>query len=342
MSETADRSEPLQLEGANSRLWLVITVIALAVISAATLFVGICCHGDARIYLLSLSSSAVASLLVYFLVSVLADPRRLRFQQHESIRYAIDYSAKGFRSLFKESLPSRIFDSSTAPTADFSSCVVGEMRRSRSYEVKGTSCRVASVRLQRAAAKRTELKLEVVRFLMVDPRESDLLKSISTMKFREAVPIGEATIDDDVARNKMDVYITLVMLHDLRHQIPVEVFLHRDLPFYRSEHFEKAVFLSYYVGPKPFHETLMFKPKSRSFKAYEGAKRMTRDSATMVLRFGHGTGKDGIDSETTLRMTLSLLGCDHEISELRAKGRERAAEIASSLKSSGVDDHALF
>lgn len=335
--------DPDAIEKENSALWLVLTLLALIAAAAGAAFMATKFDGDTRAYLLSISSSAAASLVVYLLVSVLAEPRRLRHQQQRAIRYAADYANNRFRALFRTSLPKAVYLASDIPTSDFSIHMKKQLATSRYYEIKGTSCKVATVRLQRAAINSATTKLREVRLYMVDPRAKDLLESTARMKLRESAQSRDADVREDAATTRVDCYVTLVMLFDLRDAMPTEVYLHRDLPFYRSEHFENAVFLSYYIGRKSFHETLVFGRKSRAFKAYEGARFMTRESSSMWLAFGGGNNAPHVISdEPRLETVLQELGCELQIEELRCLAQRRTEEISSNLVKAGIAAGELF
>lgn len=288
----------------------------------------------------AIGASLIASVLTYALISIIVEPRRSALQTKAAAEYATDYTNRRFQKLFETSLPTEVFEESADLKSNFRRTFIELLRTSTRYEIKGTTGRFASFRLARLANHPEIRRLDTIRLVILDPAASELLEANARLRAESA---GEQITDADLAGSvetfRREIFETIVTIFDIKPRLNIEVWLHRDLPYFRSEHFDSGLLLSYYVGEAPYHETMSFPPPSRPFAVYKGAKDMSIRFSRKVLRFGSA---DGIQNETQLLEELASLGYPGNLDQIRLGIGARNAKLDEQLRSSGVGDDELF
>jgi len=287
-----------------------------------------------------LGASIVASVVIYVLVSVFYEPKRNEAQMRKLTGAAVAESYSHFQQLFEASLPTAIFTASDELKPDFSVAFSRLLEPSQRYEVKGTSCKYASFRLHQLR-HRPEFNDTRINLLLLDPTDDDRI--LANVNFKaDTSDMTTPNPAAEVAKIKEEIYVTLYTLFDIRYSRATTVYLHHDLPFFRCEHFDDGVMLSYYVGQAEYHETLLFPKGTRQFKAYRQAKELTKDFAVKQFKFHHAAREGVVHDQATFRSLVEELGCKLTDAQLEAKMKERIASYQDEIRKSKLPSDGMF
>lgn len=284
----------------------------------------------------SIGASLIAAVLTYIVVSSFVEPRQTSLMTKRVAREGIDYTIGMFQSLFKLSLPTATFEQSDGLKPAFTAAFIKLISNSTRYEIKGTTAQFAAFRLSKLQRVPAVRNLVDVNLILLDPQYDELLKANAQVKLDSGgATYDNAMLEAEASDLKAAIFCTILTMFEIRKTRPSRVYLHRDLPYFRSEHFDNGLLLSYYVGESPYHETLQFAPETRQYVVYKQAKDLSIKFAHGLLRFGE---HDGIDSEEHLTVELRNLGCTYSIEALREMILKRNLSLEEQLQAAKISD----
>ncbi|MEV6011391.1 hypothetical protein AB0M29_31815 [Streptomyces sp. NPDC051976] len=337
---TAELGEQDRVFVRYARLWAFVTMTVAAVSGLALILAGAAftLSSTTGTALAAVGESVIASVLLYVLVSLFLDPVHQRAQSRQIAGYAIQAANAEFQRRFEAALPQAVFASSDSLKPSFRVAFYSMLSGSTRYDVKGSSARVATFRLAKSTEKREFQRLDQIRFCLIDPRDEDRLRCYAHLELKEKHrPVTNDSVRQSAREIRRDVFVSLVALHDIRDALPVTVYFHRDLPFFRCEMFDGGMFLTYYLDGVEFPESLQFSHTTRPYRAYQASLELTRRFAAKVMVFNNsGASADLVDGDERLSRALAELGCEESLDALRGLRDERFQSLEEDLRRQGL------
>ncbi len=334
-----------------ARLWSVLTIIGLVAVSLAFLIVGRVAVSWAPLST-AVGEGVLASAIVYLLVSLLLEPIRQQAQAQHISAYAIEVAQAQFQRRFETSLPSATFEMSLIPKRDFRDAFVKLLISSTRYDYKGDTANFTTFRLATLERMLEIRRLRDICLCVLDPRATLPIRATAERRVANSLDVTEhkgaddriaIAVEDQVARIREDVFVTLITLFDIRHSVSATVYLHSDLVFFRCEMFDDGMMLTYYLGAASYPETLQFSSVTRPYQAYRNSLDVTRRFAPSLLRFGTGgPAGDVIDTEDKLVSKLAELKCYIDLTALRGLRDARFEKLRGDLHRGGLRPSVLF
>ncbi|GAA0907520.1 hypothetical protein Vau01_123810 [Virgisporangium aurantiacum] len=286
----------------------------------------------------------VASVIVYVLISLFADPVRQRLQMRETAIHAIDIANEQFQQRFEAALPVAVFESAKVPKPAFREAFVELLSGSTRYDVKSSAAEFTSFRLAMGRHRREFRRLDQVRICMLDPRADEYLVAHAQLALREAhTLITSDSIQEAVNDLRTNIFVSLAILFDIRDSVRTLVYFYADLPWFRCEMFDDGMFLTYYLDGVDYPENLLFSKTARPYRAYHAGMELTRRFATSTLAFSTvGSSRDLVNSDENFIRHIRDLGCTASLEELRRLRDERFTALKKDLRSGGIDENQLF
>lgn len=215
---------------------------------------------------------------------------------------------------FPNLLPRDYFPPTQNPDERFNAVVQAELDSSARYLFKGVTGRYIPARLE-ASTPRARL----VEVLLTDPRRTDLLRQYVRDRFG-----GQgADLETFVANTQREIYTTIVDLFDMRTTVATELRLHTGPVFYRTELFDHAAIVSYFVAQTPtaYPVTYLYGSESFFYGSFMTDFVHERELAKCGISLAPGLVEDDLVA------FLEKLRCSGgALSELRAEAKAFRAE----------------
>lgn len=326
-------------------LWgslVALVVIGLGLSLVATLYEGI--DQTWALYMQSVGASVIASVIVYTLISVFVEPLQRRATSRETSAYAIELANGEFQRRFALALPLDSFEASSLPKGRFRDAFVGSLVDSSRYDFKGSDGSFTTFRLHALRGRPELRRLSERRLCLVDPRSDRAVRGYSELSLvRKGVELDEDSVSTEMASLRLEIYTSLAGLFDLRNDVPTKVFFHTELPHYRCEIFDNALFLTYYSGPSDYPENLLYGATSRPYRIYSQALESSRRFSEGVLLFaGHDPSADSVRTDPEFMEHLTNLGYVGDLANLRAQFAARVSAYGSEMRQARLSQSELF
>lgn len=244
MREQDPSLSDLEKETVNQRFVLVLLgVIAIAFRLA---FLGNKGWPDAAI---GVGSALVASVIVVWLYGRFAEERSIRRIARESATASVSATHDFLVKHFEQVVPRRTYAKTTSPTVEFQRDFVPQLAGSRFYFHRGSDASFAAFRIC-CLAHHQAIKAKLrISFCVLDPRADQLLRQRAKLELEAG---GGSYTQEQLACSteqvRRAIFIAMEALFSVRHNRSVQLFFHRDNPFFRAEIFDDALFISYYLG----------------------------------------------------------------------------------------------
>jgi hypothetical protein len=340
-----DDSEAFERKVRRVALWgslTVLVVIGLGLTLIGTLYDEI--DQTWALYLLSVGASVVASVIVYTLISVFVEPLQRRVASRETSAYAIELANREFQRRFAVALPLDSFEASSLPKGRFRDAFVVSLVDSSRYDFKGSDGSFTTFRLHALRGRPELRRLSERRLCLVDPRSERAVRGYSELNLiRRGVELEEGAVSEEMESLRLEIFTSLAGLFDLRNDVPTQVFFHTELPHYRCEIFDNALFLTYYSGPSDYPENLQYGATSRPYRIYSQALESSRRFSEGVLLFaGHDPSADSIRNDAVFEERLAGLGYFGSLATLRAHFATRVSAYGSEMRRARLSLSELF
>ena len=147
--------------------------------------------------------------------------------------------------------------------------------------------------------------------LLLDPRENRLFEKRAQFELSKSDnQYSRARLIDETEELRIDVFVTLVALFDIRHRINVNVAFHKEPLFFVSEFLDEGLFLTYYLGSE-FPGTYLYNKSTLAYEAYLQNFRQSYEISTYHISFSNEL------EETDFSVHLQTMGCKLNLEELR-------------------------
>lgn len=254
---------------------------------------------------LGVGTGTLSSLIVVWLYGRIAEERAMRRISRDSAIASASETHNFLYTHFEQVVPKKTYPRTSAPTEDFRRDFAPNLETSSIYLHRGSDAGFAAFRIY-SLAHLDALKTKVrITFCILDPRATDAL----WQRARLEIDANQGICSDDEIRSeaekiRTEIYISLEALFSVRHSLSIQVVFHRDSPFFRAEVFDKAIFISYYLGGE-YPGTYQFGNSSYVYKAFQNSInllchkpscRINIDSALTAGNFSnylHELGFDG-------------------------------------------------
>jgi hypothetical protein len=224
-----------------------------------------------------------------------------------------------FTERFERMLPTKVFPATDLPTTEFDRCFNPMLAESQTYRHKGDSASFASFRLTYLLESTYHLEKEIT-LLLLDPREIRLFEERAQIELASSKEhYSRIQLEEKTLNMRVEVYVTLVALFDIRHRINVDVAFHKELLFFRSEILDDGVFVTYYLGGE-FPGTYLYSRNTLAYEAYLLNFRQNCEIASARITFNNE-----LEEENFIAF-LEELGCETGLEELRRLKEERFAK----------------
>lgn len=274
---------------------------------------------------LAIGTSILAALIVQSVYGRIAEERIVKKVAAETASAAVGYAKSVLHDHFTHVVPRTTYPRTLHPTREFRRDMAAQLRKSKIYLYKGDAASFAGFRLTKLATHPDLISKDKITICILDPRAERLVKQHARQKLRTK---GNAYSKEDIAKKsdeiREEIFITLVALLDISHLIGVEVILHRESLFFRSEIFEDGLFVSYYLGGH-YPGTYFFTRDTYIYEAFQLNFQQIMDCSDYIVRFG-----DALSEEEFCKQ-LEALGCAYDISLLRQKRDELYSTYEASL-----------
>jgi hypothetical protein len=209
------------------------------------------------------------------------------------------------------------FPASDRPDGRFGERFANALGASNSYYVECCTASYASYRLCRLLSAAVRSRKLDVRILLVDPRETPLVKARAELTLAHLTSgVTKRELEEGSEHIRKSVFTTIVALYEIQDILRVNVRLHKHFVFSRSELFDGGMFLSYYDGARPFPGSAFYPSESNVYTAYRRRFLFYYEAGEVILPLAE-------QSDEALAALLKRLGCTHSVETLRQFVDER-------------------
>ena len=320
--EADGNSQLFRLERENTNFWFFIAIALITVISywvATKLGKD---HGD---ILVGIGTGVASSTFVVWAYGRFAEERSQARIGKEATNAALNAAGNFLRTRFEQVLPKSTYPKSRRPTEEFRRDFVPHLEKSKLYLHRGDDAGFAAFRLATHAYHPAVKSLLTVQFCVLDPRAVAHVRQRAKLELENSNEqnFSEAQLQQQAAHVRRKIFITLFALFTVRHVRPVEVFLHRDISFFRAEIFDDAVFLSFYRGGE-FPGTYQFDKDSFVYQAFLNATQMSIEASAYYIKFNLQLTEDAF-KQHLLELECEISFADLEAAWVKEKGRKTKA-----------------
>lgn len=290
----------------------------------------------------------LASIVVYLMVSRRLDPVRQRQQMDEVVGQVNTIWYQQFYERFQDWLPEMTYSASDVLRRDLRERFVELLRASDRYYVKGATADYTTFRLVTVARRPHLHRLSEVRLFVLDPQadrfDDRALRAYAVQRLQQRrEQLTAEAVERERQQLRSNIYTSIVALFDIRSSLPVSIYFHSDLPFNRCEMFDGGMFLTYYQASSRYPPAFLFSANSSLYRAHRLNIELTRRFRTGVIDFDRpGSSADAVDTEEKLTSTLRAMGCEDELTTLRAQRDARFERWNEELTSVGMNPDELF
>ena len=274
---------------------------------------------------LAVGTSIMASMIVQEIHGRIVQERMMKKIAEDSATAAISYAQDVLSESFTNVVPKKTYPRTQKPLLTFRNDMAEQLRHSKQYRHKGDAASFAGFRLTKLAAHPVISSKEQITLCILDPREDRLLYHQARQKLRTTgARFSREDIQERASKIREEIFITLVAMFDIAHLVRVNVALHKENLFFRSEIFEQGVFVSYYLGGS-YPGTYFFDRNTHVFAAFMLNFAQILDFSEYNLHFG-----DEITEQEFLQH-LQALKCPDSIEALRKKRDTKYSQYENSL-----------
>ena len=287
--------------------------------------------------LVSVGGSVVASTIVYALLSLFLEPNRQEALVRQMSTYAITVAHQQFEKRFEVSLPTATYEFSGIPPKQFVEAFLTLLASSKRYDHKGVAGRYTTFWLYELRNRPEVRNLDQIGLCLLDPRADDSIFAHAIQRIRhDHKQVDDNTVASEAEKVRVDVFVSLFALFDIRSSFPTTIYLHRDLPFFRCDLFDNGMFLTYHLSSATYASTSLYSASTEPYHAYKHNLELTRRYASAEMSFRTGGPPGAVNAEDRLASQLSELGCSLEVDDLRQKRDQRHRLLRGDAERAGV------
>ena len=308
-------------EGENINLRGLLLAIGLWLVAIALMWLG-----DKGIpdLLIGVGGGLVSSVAVVFMYSRFAEEISLARISERSAKIATKVANEFLVKRFEQTMPAKTYERTSAPTIEFRDDFVSRLRDSKIYLHRGDG-NFVTFRLFCCAANEAIKSKVQVSLCILDPTADLVVQQRARIELdTKGTQHSNEELSQQVSRILMSIFQSLMALFDIRHTRSVEVFLHRESSFYRSEILDGSLFITYYIGGE-FPGTYLYSSQSYVYQAFLHGFKAATTCASMRINF------DSRLTEAEFIDKLRGLGCTTSLEELRLSRDESYAIRKTSL-----------
>lgn len=259
---------------------------------------------------LAVGTSIVASGLIYFFYSRVVEKRVLAVVTENAAEVAAKYATSLYENRFERMMPTEVYPASALPKPEFERHLQQVLNDSRIYWFKGDDGGFTVYRIHSLPGHPHFLRKEIT-LLLLDPRDDYLLRERAKMDLAQTNKrYTKVDLNEAIEHLRKSIFASVVAIFDNSHRTRVKLGFHNEHLFFRSEIFDKGIFLTYYLGGE-FPDTCFYPRKTLTYQACLENFRQIQKSAKPSFTFST------IDTEDDLNQKLIELGCKHQPDELR-------------------------
>jgi len=310
---TENKRSYTALNALSFRLFLItVSLIAVGLIGLATQFTNLQVVSQVT---LAVGASMLASLVVQSVYSQIAEKYALKKVSEEVTDAAVSHAKKILYDNFIHVIPKRTYPRSSRPSNLYRLDFVGYLSSSKIYRHKGDSGSFASFRLTKLANHPEIARKDDIVFCLLDPRVPKLMRNQALLDLKakdslSAEAISRSLIDQKAKEIANRIYITLSAFFDISHILKIKVCLHTEKLFFRSEVFDDALFVSYYLGGD-FPGSYLYTKDTYIYEAFAMNFKQAIEDPSYEIRFNNNMTEDYFLS------CLGDLGYEGDLAQLR-------------------------
>jgi hypothetical protein len=260
---------------------------------------------------LAVGTSIVSSLAIYWFYSRVVEKRMLDVVTARAAEVAAKRAASLYENRFERMMPTEVYSATATPKPEFENHLERVLHDSRIYWFKGDDGGYTVYRLNSLTDHHHLLQKEII-LLLLDPTDEYLLRERSKIELANASPgFSKEDLDARIVQLRKGIFASVVAIFDNSHRARVEVGFHKEHLFFRSEIFDKGIFLTYYLGGE-FPATCFYPSKTLTYQACIENFRQINKSAVPIFSFSTA------DTDEDLKKKLQELGCPYELADLRS------------------------